>query len=349
MNYFFKRVLLSLLSVGLIAALSACGTAPNASNEPTVVEIVKPAATVTVMATSTVAVAEPTVAPSVTATVAPTAVATPQPDTSATESPSATPSEQAQSQSQSAPAAPASKGLPEGYHLVFGDEFDGPQLDAGKWTTCYHWVQRVNNVPLCATKNELQLFQPDNVSLDNGILRLRVDKLQAKVQFNDREHEYSSGMITSFDKFKFKYGYAEIRARMPKGRGFLSAFWTMPIDKTWPPEIDVIEVLGQDPATAHLTLHFPKNGEKWKDDKVGEKFRGIDLTADFNTFAVLWEPDKTTWYVNGEPRFSTDKTSNEEMYLLATLALGGNWAGPPDGDTPFPSYMDVDYIRVYQK
>lgn len=359
MNRVFKQVLLSWLSVGLIAVLSACEVAPSATREPTVVEIVKPASTVA--ATLVPPTPEsPTPAPSATATVvatetaAPAATATPQPSAIATEvpsAPSATPSAQVQSQSQPKPAsdAPLAKGVPDGYRLVFGDEFDGPQLDAGKWTTCYHWVQRVNNVPLCATKTELQIFQPDNVTLDNGLLRLRVDKLQTKVQFNDREHEYSSGMITSFDKFKFKYGYAEIRARMPKGRGFLSAFWTMPIDKTWPPEIDVIEVLGQDPTTAHLTLHFPKNGEKWKDDKVGEKFRGIDLTADFNTFAVLWEPNKTTWYVNGEPRFSTDKTSSEEMYLLATLALGGNWAGPPDGDTPFPAYMDVDYIRVYQK
>ena len=136
---------------------------------------------------------------------------------------------------------------------------------------------------------------------------------------------------------------------MPKGQGFLSAFWTMPIDKTWPPEIDVIEVLGQDPSMAHLTLHFPKNGEKWKDDKDGGKFRGDDLTAAFNTYAAKWDETGVVWYVNGVERHRTDKSPNEPMYLLATLALGGHWAGPPDAQTPFPAYMEIDYIRVYQK
>lgn len=232
---------------------------------------------------------------------------------------------------------------------MFSDGFDGPQLDSSKWTTCYHWAEKLNGILSCATKNELQLFQPDNVTLENGIVRLRVEKESAKVKAYDREHDYTSGMITTFNKFQFKYGYAEVRARMPQGRGFLSAFWTMPIDKTWPPEIDVIEVLGQDPAMAHLTLHFPKNGEKWKDDKDGGKFRGSDLSAEFNTFAAKWDETGVIWYVNGVERHRTDKSPNEPMYLLATLALGGHWAGPPDEQTPFPAYMDIDYIRVYQR
>ena len=36
------------------------------------------------------------------------------------------------------------------------------------------------------------------------------------------------------------------------------------------------------------------------------------------------------------------------MYLMANLALGGNWPVPPDNTTPFPSYYDIDYIRAYQ-
>jgi Ca2+-binding RTX toxin-like protein len=36
------------------------------------------------------------------------------------------------------------------------------------------------------------------------------------------------------------------------------------------------------------------------------------------------------------------------MYLLANLAMGGDWAGSPDETTPASSSLDIDYIRVYQ-
>jgi hypothetical protein len=35
------------------------------------------------------------------------------------------------------------------------------------------------------------------------------------------------------------------------------------------------------------------------------------------------------------------------MYILANLAVGGNWPGDPDSHTPMPAHMDIDYIRAY--
>jgi beta-glucanase (GH16 family) len=36
------------------------------------------------------------------------------------------------------------------------------------------------------------------------------------------------------------------------------------------------------------------------------------------------------------------------MYLLLTLAVGGEFPGPPSASTMFPSSMQVDYVRVWQ-
>jgi beta-glucanase (GH16 family) len=36
------------------------------------------------------------------------------------------------------------------------------------------------------------------------------------------------------------------------------------------------------------------------------------------------------------------------MYLLLTLAVGGEFPGPPDGGTVFPSEMRVASVRVWQ-
>jgi beta-glucanase (GH16 family) len=37
------------------------------------------------------------------------------------------------------------------------------------------------------------------------------------------------------------------------------------------------------------------------------------------------------------------------MYVIANLAIGGDWPGNPDAATKFPGTMEIDYIRVYQK
>jgi beta-glucanase (GH16 family) len=37
------------------------------------------------------------------------------------------------------------------------------------------------------------------------------------------------------------------------------------------------------------------------------------------------------------------------MYVIANLAVGGDWTGNPDATTVFPGVMEIDYIRVYRR
>ena len=56
------------------------------------------------------------------------------------------------------------------------------------------------------------------------------------------------------------------------------------------------------------------------------------------------------WYVDGVEQARTSKgVPSEPMYIIANLAVGGDWPGKPDQTTQFPGYMDIEYIRVYQK
>jgi hypothetical protein len=34
-------------------------------------------------------------------------------------------------------------------------------------------------------------------------------------------------------------------------------------------------------------------------------------------------------------------------FLLANIAVGGNWPGNPNSSTTFPAYLNIDYIRYY--
>jgi len=77
---------------------------------------------------------------------------------------------------------------------------------------------------------------------------------------------------------------------------------------------------------------------------------GPDFSVDFHTFAVAWEKGSIVWYVDGVERARTDKgVPDEAMYVIANLAIGGDWPGKPDRETVFPGVMEVDWVRVYRR
>lgn len=78
---------------------------------------------------------------------------------------------------------------------------------------------------------------------------------------------------------------------------------------------------------------------------------GPVLTFLLTTTRLVWNPQRIVWYVDGVERNRYEVAGNipaKPMYLLANLAVGGNWPGSPDGTTPFPSFFDVDYIKVWR-
>jgi beta-glucanase (GH16 family) len=161
-------------------------------------------------------------------------------------------------------------------------------------------------------------------------------------------YPYTSGIITTQKGFNQQYGYFEIRARLPAGQGLWPAFWLLPATPNVPWEIDVFELHGHLPDNIYMANHWlDGNGEH---DWVTRRYRGPDFTADFHTFAVEWNADEIIWYVDDVPRGRTrNGVPAQPMFLLANLAVGGTWPGFPDETTPFPSSMEIDYIRVWRK
>jgi beta-glucanase (GH16 family) len=239
--------------------------------------------------------------------------------------------------------------------MIFHDEFNGTSLDTTKWTTCYFNFTVGNGCD--HDQGELELYRPENVVVSNGTLKLRAER-RTIVASNGKTYDYTSGMITTgpttFNskdtRFAFQYGYMEIRAKVPYGNGLWPAFWTLPADLSWPPEIDVFEILGNAPHIINMHYHYPTaNGG---DGDSGAKWAGPDFSADWHTYAVDWEPHAIIWYVDGiERRRYTDASHivSKPMYLVANLAVGGDWPGSPNRITRFPSYFEIDYIRVWRR
>lgn len=223
--------------------------------------------------------------------------------------------------------------------LTFHDEFDGEKLDYDKWMPKDPWEVERNG--------ELQGYWIKAFHQEEGILKIRCEN---KPSFYDgKKRDFRSGMMTTSGRFSQQYGRFEIRCRVPRGKGLWPAFWLLPEPPSWPPEIDVLEILGDEPDRVYLSNHWPKEGDPDDSESITGEFSGPDFSRSFHTFTIEWEADEIRWYVDGILRHrSREGIPRIPMFLLVNLAVGG-WAGEPDSSTRFPAEMEVDFVKAWKR
>ena len=241
-------------------------------------------------------------------------------------------------------------GADRSWRLTFHDEFDASGLDSTVWARCYWWAE---DTCTNASNRELQCYVPDGVRVDEGTLHLSA--VEAVTECEGQSFGYRSGMISGVarggPRQVFQHGFFEMRARVPSGRGLLPAFWLLPASEASEPEIDVMEILGDTPEVVRMHYHW--RDEDGEERTIGADWAGEDMSAGWHTFAVHWTPRLVRWFVDGVPRWTVTADEaplpREPMYVLATLAVGGDYPGSPDGDTAFPATFEIDYIRVWRE
>jgi beta-glucanase (GH16 family) len=228
------------------------------------------------------------------------------------------------------------------------DDFDGP---AGAPPSSKYWTYDLGHPG--AANHELQTYvdSTDNVRLD-GQGHLVIQALNTPTG-------YTSGRLVTRDKVNMLYGTIAARIKFPTGQGIWPAFWTLGSNMetvSWPEcgEIDVMELVNSG-TTYYTTLHGPQGSSDYLDGNgVGTEGPIADLTTDFHTYWVKWQPDTITIGVDGITVGHFTPSSlppgarwvfNHPMYALLNVAVGGDWPGPPDESTPFPATMLVDWFR----
>lgn len=240
--------------------------------------------------------------------------------------------------------------------LVWADEFDGSEVDEGKWDfqlgdgTAY-------GLPGGWGNNERQYYQSENAVVADGFLTITAREETVS------GYSYTSARMRTAGLAEWRYGRFEMRARLPVGQGLWPAFWMLPADEAYggwaaSGEIDIMEYIGSKPEEVFGTLHY---GAPWPNNAFsGNEY---ELPAgtfhdDFHVFAIEWQPGEIRWYVDGvhfatqTEWFSTGgpypAPFDQDFHLLLNLAVGGNLPGSPDATTEFPQELVVDYVRVYQ-
>lgn len=239
--------------------------------------------------------------------------------------------------------------------LTFDDEFD--TLDLSRYNSRYWWGarwlagngERQVYVDPSYTGDQDTPMRLNPFAVENGVLRIEAAVPPMAVAKHLKGQAYTSGLLTTFSSFSQLYGYFEIRAQFPAGKGLWPAFWLVPHVKApgGEPEIDVVEMLGDDPTTLHMALHWtdPSGQFRSKESTV----RVPDMSGSFHRYGLDWTASRIAWYFDGKRVAETETpiSHHEPMYLLLNLAVGGHWPGLPSKQTHFPAEMLVDFIRAY--
>ena len=263
---------------------------------------------------------------------------------------------------QSAAEKPAYN-APDGYSLVWNDEFDGnygyapnenglPQteLNPNDWT---HEVKNSGWV-----NHELQNYVNHKTPEGKLVTELRDGKL--RITALKENGKVYSGRVYAKVKSGWTYGYIEASIKLPKGKGTWPAFWMMPVNfRSWPAdgEIDIMEEVGYHPdyvsSSLHANAHVHSNGTQ-----VTHEMKCPGAEGEFHTYAILWTAKNITTYVDGKVQLSYDNRGlgrddwpyDDPFYVIFNLAWGGDWGGAQGVDeNALPATMEVDYIRVFQK
>lgn len=253
---------------------------------------------------------------------------------------------------------------PEGYELVWSDEFDeGVKPDTNKWTYEIGFIR----------EKEQQWYQSDNATLDSGILTIEGRRENMRnPYFNNsstdwrkriRYAEYTSSSIKS--KHSFQYGIVEVRARCDEALGLWPMVRTLGIEQKWPAngEIDIMEFRGYD--RNPVIMVGAVWGAHWQEVTMDTRMRPLDsLNMEFPGWTEafhIWKMEWTESYIKlflDDSLLKTlqvDSMKNSDGFnsfqqphiLMLNLAIGSMGGDP--FRTKFPRKFEVDYVRVFQK
>lgn len=258
------------------------------------------------------------------------------------------------------PNISAAGGVPKGYHLVWSDEFDVAGLpDPAKW------AYDTDRNSAGWYNNELQYYsraRAENSRIADGklVITARKEDLSTAGLPDWGRQKYSSARLVTSGKAAWKYGFFEVRAKLPCGLGTWPAIWTLsaPPQTQWPDdgEIDIMEHVGFDPGVIHATVHTGAFNHIRGNQKTATT-RIPDVCKEFHRYQVHWTASRITIGIDDHDyyQFTNDGSGNaawpfdSPQYLILNVAVGGDWGGQKGvDDAIFPVEMVVDYVRVYQ-
>ncbi len=221
--------------------------------------------------------------------------------------------------------------VPDGYRLVWSDEFDGEQLNSDAW------------LPRTTKRGKVSICRPENLSLADGRLRIAC-----------KREEYQGFPLTgggAITRRQFRYGYYEVAARMQGGAGWHEAFWT-----TMTTDFDLTEAERATPRIEidcfehyadHDAREFSYGIIEWHPVRGGLS-RAVhqtteDLGETLNVFGFEFTPEVINFFYNGRLLETVDvrDVPHNPFHLWLSSIATQNLSDMQDG------FCDFEYLRCY--
>jgi beta-glucanase (GH16 family) len=260
------------------------------------------------------------------------------------------------------------------WQLVWEDDFNS--FDSNKWLKV-DWAKHGNSEP--------QLYLANNISVTAGVLNIEANDNATLCPpgaitvwgacepcDHGKMYPYTSGWIETQQNFSVEYGYIESKIKLPYGYGFWPAFWTYKranYNATNATEIDIFEMLGSKPpniigTNLHMDYcqtcsnqtpctckHLYDKMCPWENSSILCYGRDLEMKnysyTDWHVYGLEWSPSKIIWYIDDKVvRIMPNPGIVDQGRIILNLAIEP-WA-MPNSSTPFPSNMQVDYLRVFE-
>lgn len=238
---------------------------------------------------------------------------------------------------------------------TMADEFDRIDPAIWRYDTSRNAAGWYNN-----EKQYYAAARPENARIEKGALVIEARReTLSRSRFSDWGGQgYTAAKLVS--RRAYGYGFYEISARLPCGRGIWPAIWMLPHGGKWPDagEIDIMEMVGWDPGIVHATLHSAKFNHVLGTQRGAQTRVATSCTA-FHRYQLDWRPHSITIGVDGRGYLRVDDDQpggaaawpfTRPYQLILNVAVGGDWGGQKGiDDAAFPQTMVVDYVRYWQR
>lgn len=236
------------------------------------------------------------------------------------------------------------------WKCTFGDDFNGTKLDTSVW--------RVMSSDEFAfgVRKDCFMNSPKNVSVSGGVLNLVARRETTPVSCARGRGTfvtpYSSGMVSTYQKWEQAFGRFEFRAKFPytEARGLQTSLWLWPDDASgavWPitGEIDVAEWYSQWPDRVIPFLHYVA----LNDSKATNKECYVNRVQDWHTYLLEWEPGKIRISYDGRTCLVNDTLSSpfDKPFFMAMFGGFGLARNAPTAATPAVNYSQFAWVRAW--
>ena len=179
---------------------------------------------------------------------------------------------------------------------------------------------------------ELQHYITGQTTIVDNHISMKAEKVGEK---------YISGKLET--KVGFKYGVFEWDIKTVVGDGVFPAIWMLPMTGQKYPEIDIYEMIGNEPNLIYGVEHYYTGGQQ-KRVFFQHRFSHTELPKEFR-LKFVWSEDEMIWYIDNEEVYRVNENVPQEpMYMIMNLAIGGVWPGDPTDEKIFPVTFDSRLI-----